>query len=195
MIGQFLAMLFYIFLETRYRKAIARDPTKATPEARLAPAMIGGVLLPIGLFWFAWTTFPNIHWAVSIIGSSFFGFGQVLLFISLFNYMIDAYTIFSSSALASSAIVRALFGAAFPLFTPIMYQNLGVQWASSIPAFLALACAPMPFLFNKFGKWLRDRSKYAEEAGRIMIISSDRKRRKEKQKILRWSKVNLWRLQ
>lgn len=112
MIGQFLAMLFYIFLETRYRKAIARDPTKATPEARLAPAMIGGVLLPIGLFWFAWTTFPNIHWAVSIIGSSFFGFGQVLLFISLFNYMIDAYTIFSSSALASSAIVRALFGAA-----------------------------------------------------------------------------------
>lgn len=49
-----------------------------------------------------------------------------------------------------------------------MYQNLGVQWASSIPAFLALACAPMPFLFNRFGKWLRDRSKYAQEAGRIV---------------------------
>lgn len=49
-----------------------------------------------------------------------------------------------------------------------MYQNLGIQWASSIPAFLALACAPMPFLFYKFGKWLRDRSKYASEARKIM---------------------------
>ncbi|KAI1657412.1 hypothetical protein F4813DRAFT_389591 [Daldinia decipiens] len=127
MTGQFFAMLFYIVLETQHRKAIAKDPTKSTPEARLAPAMIGGVLLPISLFWFAWNTLPNIHRAVSIVGSSFFGFGQVLLFISLINYMIDAYTVFSSSALASSVILRALFGAAFPLFTPVMYQNLGVQ--------------------------------------------------------------------
>lgn len=112
MVGQFFAMFFYIFLETRYRKLIAKDPSKATPEARLTPAMIGGVLLPAGLFWFAWTTFSDIHWIVSIIGSSFFGFGQVLLFISLINYSIDAYTVFAASALASSAILRALFGAA-----------------------------------------------------------------------------------
>ncbi|KAI0378286.1 MFS general substrate transporter [Hypomontagnella monticulosa] len=168
MVGQFFAMFFYIFLETRYRKLIAKDPSKATPEARLTPAMIGGVLLPAGLFWFAWTTYSNIHYIVSIIGSSFFGFGQVLLFISLINYSIDAYTVFAASALASSAILRALFGAAFPLFTPIMYQNLGVQWASSIPAFLALACTPMPFIFYRFGKWLRSRSRYAQEAKNIM---------------------------
>ncbi|KAI1766591.1 MFS general substrate transporter [Hypoxylon sp. FL1150] len=168
MIGQFLAMIFYVFLETLYQKKIARDPSKATPEARLTPAMIGGVLLPAGLFWFAWTTFSSVHWIVSIIGSSLFGIGQVLLFISLINYSIDAYTVFAASALAGNAILRALFGAAFPLFTPIMYQNLGIQWASSIPAFLSLACAPMPFLFYKFGKWLRDRSKYAQEARKIM---------------------------
>jgi hypothetical protein len=49
-----------------------------------------------------------------------------------------------------------------------MYQNLGVQWASSIPAFLALACAPMPFLFYRFGKYLRERSKLATEARMVM---------------------------
>lgn len=112
MIGQFLAMIFYVFLEMAYRKKIAKDPSKATPEARLQPATIGGVLLPVGLFIFAWTTFTYIHWIVSIIGSAFFGIGQVLLFISLINYVLDSYTVFAASALAGNAILRALFGAA-----------------------------------------------------------------------------------
>lgn len=111
-VGQFLAMIFYVFLETSYRKRIAKNPSKKTPEARLEPAMIGGVLLPIGLFIFAFTNSVNIHWIVSIIGSAFFGLGQVLLFISLINYTIDAYLIFAASALAGNAILRALFGAA-----------------------------------------------------------------------------------
>ncbi|KAI3331445.1 polyamine transporter 3 [Xylariaceae sp. AK1471] len=169
-IGQFFAMFFYIFLETLYRKRIANDPSKTTPEARLEPAMIGGILLPVGLFVFAWTTYTRIHWIVSIVGSSFFGMGQVLLFISLINYTIDAYTVFAASALAGNAILRALFGAAFPLFTQSLYRNLGIQWGSSVPAFLSLACAPVPFLFAwKFGKWLRDRSKFATEARKIMV--------------------------
>ncbi|KAI1348975.1 polyamine transporter 3 [Xylaria sp. FL0043] len=168
-VGQFVAMFSYIFLETAYRKRIAKDPSKATPEARLEPAMIGGVLLPIGLFIFAWTTFVRIHWIVSIIGSSFFGIGQVLLFISLINYTIDAYLVFAASALAGNAILRALFGAAFPLFTQSLYSNLGVQWGSSVPAFLSLGCAPIPFLFAwGLGKWLRDRSKFALEARKVM---------------------------
>lgn len=45
-----------------------------------------------------------------------------------------------------------------------MYRNLGTQWASSIPAFLSLAFAPLPFVFLKFGAALRARSKFANEA-------------------------------
>jgi hypothetical protein len=112
MVGQVLAMVFYIVLEGRYRNKAARDPSKETPEGRLEPAMIGGVLLPVGLFWFGWTTLKSVHWAVSVVGSSLFGFGQVLLFISLINYVVDAYSVFAASALAASAILRASFAAA-----------------------------------------------------------------------------------
>ena len=45
-----------------------------------------------------------------------------------------------------------------------MYQNLGIHWASSIPAFLALMCAPFPFLFYKYGKEIRLKCKFAAEA-------------------------------
>ena len=112
MVGQLLSMFFYIFLEVSHQKKIATNPGKAKPEGRLQPAMIGAVLLPIGLFWFAWSTYPHVHWIVSILGGVVFGFGQVLLFISLMNYVVDAYTVYAASALAANAILRGLFGAA-----------------------------------------------------------------------------------
>ena len=45
------------------------------PEFRLPPAICGAVLVPVGLFIFAWTTYPFVHWIVPIIGSSVFGTG------------------------------------------------------------------------------------------------------------------------
>lgn len=45
-----------------------------------------------------------------------------------------------------------------------MYKNLGIQWASSVPAFLALAFAPLPFIFLRVGAKLRAHSKFANEA-------------------------------
>ena len=104
-------MFFYIFMEIRYQKKIAKNPAKARPEGRLDPALIGSVVLPIGLFWFAWSTMSYVHWIVSIIGGSVFGFGQVLLFISLINYVVDAYTVYAASALAANAILRGLLAA------------------------------------------------------------------------------------
>ena len=49
-----------------------------------------------------------------------------------------------------------------------MYDNLGIHWASSIPAFLALACVPFPFLFYKYGPKIRINCKYAREAAETM---------------------------
>lgn len=45
------------------------------PEFRLPPAMCGSLLVTIGLFIFGWTTSPDIHWIVPIIGSGIFGAG------------------------------------------------------------------------------------------------------------------------
>ena len=51
------------------------EPEERHPEYRLPPAIVGGFLIPIGLFWFGWTTRPSIHWAVPILGSGVFGLG------------------------------------------------------------------------------------------------------------------------
>lgn len=69
---------------------------------------------------------------------------MILVFLGIMNYLIDSYTIYAASCLAANSVLRSMFGTIFPLFTTYMYQNLGIHWASSIPAFLALACVPMP---------------------------------------------------
>lgn len=38
-------------------------------------AILGGPLVTIGLFIFAWTIYPNVHWIAPIIGSAVFGAG------------------------------------------------------------------------------------------------------------------------
>ena len=65
------------------------------PEARLATAMVGSIVLPIGLFLFAWTTYPSVHWIVPIIGAMFFSCGLVMVFISLMSYLVDSCTFLS----------------------------------------------------------------------------------------------------
>ncbi|KAK2754876.1 hypothetical protein FQN54_006769 [Arachnomyces sp. PD_36] len=180
MVGQILAVPFYIVLEVKYRKKIASPGIVATPEMRLEPAFYGAVMLPISLFWFAWTSFPRIHWAVGIVGTIFFGLGNVLVFISMTNYLIDTYSLFAATAAATNSIARALFGFAFPLFTTYMYKNLGTQWASSIPAFLSLAFAPLPFIFLRVGAKLRAKSKFANEAKKQLAKLQEARQNVEK---------------
>ncbi|KAK7221364.1 hypothetical protein V2G26_009367 [Clonostachys chloroleuca] len=140
----------------------------APPEARLPPAIVGSVFVTVGLFWFAWTNCPGVHWIVSIIASGFFAAGMVLVFVGIANYLIDSYVIYAASVLAANTIIRSLFGAAFPLFTARMYENLGIHWASSVPAFLALACLPFPLLFYRYGESIRSNCKYAAEAAALL---------------------------
>jgi multidrug resistance protein len=165
LVGMILSVIYSILDNKRYKNTAKKSKGgHAPPEARLPPAMVGSILLPIGLFWFAWTNSPSIHWSVSIIASAPFGFGMVVVFVAIFSYLIDAYTIYAASALAANSIIRSVFGAAFPLFTTQMFDRLGIHWASCIPAFLSLACVPFPFLFYKYGARIRKRCKYAAEA-------------------------------
>lgn len=155
LVGSACSLIYSYFDNSRYMRVCASYPGgRAPPEARLPPVMVGAVACPVGLFWFAWTNAPTVHWLVSISAGGVFAFGMILAFLSI-NYLVDAYTVYAASVIASTTVLRSLAAAAFPLFTGKMYERLGIHWASSVPAFLALACAPFPFLFWKYGSRVR----------------------------------------
>ncbi|KDQ15282.1 hypothetical protein BOTBODRAFT_78005, partial [Botryobasidium botryosum FD-172 SS1] len=139
-----------------YRNACEKSPDgKAPPEVRLITGCAGSVLAPVGMFWFAWTSYPSIHWIVPILAGAPFGLGMNWIFTSVTAYLMDTYTIYCASAIAASVLLRSTIAAVFPLFTPALFGTLGTQWALTVFAALSLLCAPLPFLFYKYGPRIR----------------------------------------
>lgn len=168
MVGMILASIYTVYDNQRYLKVYDKHNGFAPPESRLPPVILASITIPAGLFWFAWTNSPSIHWIASIAACVPFGFGVILVYLGILSYLIDSYTIFTASVLAANSVMRSGFGAIFPLFTTYMYEGLGIHWASSIPAFLTLACVPFPIVLYKKGQFIRKRCKYAAQSEAYM---------------------------
>jgi multidrug resistance protein len=147
----------------RKKEAETGERGKSEPEYRLPPSIFGVWLCVIGLFWFAWTIYPSVHWIVPLIGSAFFGCGTILTFTGVFTFLVEAYPLYAASALAANSFARSSFAGAFPLFGVQMYETLGYHWATTLLACLTLAMAPFPYVFFKYGKKLRSKSKFTSK--------------------------------
>jgi hypothetical protein len=161
LIGVLLGVTFIItYTKTRFARSF-KQHGKVIPEERLLPMIVGGVMLPIGLFWFAWTSSPHINWIPQVISTIPIGMGLMMIFLQGLTYIIDVYLWYANSALVSNTIMRSLIGAGFPLFATGMFHNLGVPWASSLLAFLCIALVPVPVVFFIYGARIRNLSKFS----------------------------------
>ena len=58
--------------ELKERTGVEGD---SEPEFRLLPAIAGALCVPAGIFIFAWSMYPWVHWIVPMIGAAVFGTG------------------------------------------------------------------------------------------------------------------------
>ncbi|KAJ7902327.1 MFS general substrate transporter [Mycena leptocephala] len=142
-------------------QAAAKHGGKAPPETLLIMGQVGGILVPLSLYWFAFTTYPHVHWIVPILASIPFGTGIFFAFTATFTYLVTAYRPIAASAMAANSALRSAFAAAFPLFAGAMYDKLGTVGATALLAGLTTLMAPLPFIFYRIGPRLRSRSRFA----------------------------------
>ncbi|KAM0211368.1 hypothetical protein ACHAPA_005251 [Fusarium lateritium] len=157
-IGSFISL--YIAAVTNDKivmKLAARNGGKVEPEMRLPSMVIFACLLPISFFWYGWTAEKQVHWIVPIIGTVPFGIGIIGIYMPIQAYAIDCYPGYAASVTATITAARALFGALLPLAGPKMFSSLGLGWGNSLLGFLALLFVPVPVLFNRYGKTIRER--------------------------------------
>ncbi|KAL7789155.1 major facilitator superfamily domain-containing protein [Trichoderma ceciliae] len=140
-----------------------RGETGRVPaEERLYPAFMGSLGVTVGLFWFAWTARPDIHWISPVLALIPFNWGNLCIFASSLTYIIDCYGArYGASALSANAFTRYVFAAAFPLFTIQMYDRLTDKWAASLLGFIAIALIPIPWILFTFGARIRKKTRYA----------------------------------
>lgn len=119
-IGVILGGLLIVYTtKTRFARKF-RENGHVVPEERLIPMMVGGVVFPAGLFWFAWTSSPHITWVPQVLSGILIGMGVLLIFLQGLNYIIDCYKWNAASAIAANTFCRSLVGAGFPLIATAM---------------------------------------------------------------------------
>ncbi|KAL1957353.1 hypothetical protein VTO42DRAFT_6142 [Malbranchea cinnamomea] len=161
-VGVAIAGLSIILSNRWYVAKLDRNGGMPVPEWRLPPVTLGGVLFAGGLFWFGWTGFArSILWIVPTLSGLLTGFGLLMIFIQLLNYIVDTYLMFAASAIAANTFVRSLVAASFPLFSRQMFNNMGIEWASTLLGCVAAALVPIPIAFYFFGRKLRVKSRFA----------------------------------
>ncbi|KAM0220178.1 hypothetical protein ACHAPQ_003135 [Fusarium lateritium] len=160
-VGVLLSAACSPFVNNHYISLVKKHNGHPPAEVRLIPMMISCWCIPIGLFIFAWTSYADLSWAGPAMGGFPVGFGFIFLYNSANNYLVDSYQHQAASALAAKTCIRSFWGAAVVLFTEQMYERLNDQWASTLLAFISLACCAIPFMFWKYGAKIRSRSKYA----------------------------------
>jgi MFS transporter len=107
-----LTVLFYLPQVKNY------PPHKVPPEYRLYPAMIGSVGPIIGMFMFGWTAREDISWAVPAFAIIPFAWGNLCIFVSTVQYMVDTYTGPTvASGASANGLARYLAAGILPLFT------------------------------------------------------------------------------
>ncbi|KAH8926894.1 MFS general substrate transporter, partial [Atractiella rhizophila] len=143
-----------------YERTMERLGRKPGPEEHLKKAMVGGVIFAGALFWFAFTTYPSVHWIVPILSEIPLGIGMTLIYQAVFTFLVDCYRPYAASAMAGNSFMRSSFAAGFPLFSVQMYKRLGTVGATALCAGLCTAMIPLAFLFYKIGPKLRRKSKY-----------------------------------
>ncbi|KAF9765128.1 hypothetical protein IL306_002639 [Fusarium sp. DS 682] len=140
----------------RYARYLTnKNGGEAKPEYRLPFMALACFIIPAGLFIFGWSAENKTHWIVPIIGTSFLGFGMIIVFMCISVYLVDAYLAYAASAIAASTVLRSLVGALLPLAGRSMYKSLGYGWGTSLLGFIAAAAVPLPFVFYKYGERIR----------------------------------------
>ncbi|UZJ57536.1 hypothetical protein CBS101457_006856 [Exobasidium rhododendri] len=175
LIGETIAFCLYYFqLKVEDREARKHKGEKP-PESRLLWMIPGAMMFPASLFWFAWTTQgPPIPWIVSVLALGMFGISSHIIFISVSDYTIAAYSIYSASAIGAQSLLREVLSGSVTLFATPLYKNLGYQWASTLLAFLAMALACVPPVLLFFGPRIRAASAFA-----LRIKEAEKEARKD----------------
>ncbi|KAG8532278.1 uncharacterized protein KY384_003919 [Bacidia gigantensis] len=131
-------------------------------EHRLVPALFGSFGPPIGLFIFAWTARPDIHWFPSVLGITIYGMSVFIVMQCIFVYVPLSYPQYAASLFAGNDFFRSALACGSIMFARPLFINLGVDEGVTLLACLSTTGVVGIFYLYYYGAKLRARSKFAQ---------------------------------
>ncbi|KAF4630371.1 hypothetical protein G7Y89_g7769 [Cudoniella acicularis] len=158
-----LVMFCFIPVQTYF---YGRDRVKYgtnRPEARFLTSLVFVWLFPITLLWFAFTSDGNVSYWSPVVAGGVLGFADPLLWLSMLNYITDAYPNVAASAIAAFLIPSFVMAAALAHLGVLMFDNMSTKWAMAIIGFISFGLCALIYIIFFFGAKIRARSKLARQ--------------------------------
>lgn len=130
-------------------------------ETRLIPALPAALGPTIGLFLFAWTARPSIHWIVPTIGITIYGATVFIVMQCVFVYIPLSYPKYAASLFAANDFFRSALACGSVIFAHPLFNNLGVAKGTSLLGGLSVIGIVGIWLLYFYGAKLRSLSKFA----------------------------------
>lgn len=146
-----------------YRRILlpAAQKGKDSPESILDASLITILLIPAGLFIFAFTSRPGIHWVAPLVGVLLYLVGVYCLNQAILSYLAQAYPQFAGSVFAMNQFLRALFAFAQVIISVPLYKNLGIEKGVSVLGALTVGLSPGMLVLRIWGPKLRAMSRFS----------------------------------
>ncbi len=123
--------------------------------------MIGtAIFLPGVVFLYGWA--PYAHWPAYLLLLVVALFGVILIVISipLSSYIVDAFGLYSASAMTMVLLTRCTMGTLLPLAIPPLTDALGLGGGFAFLAAICFVMLPLPIVIMRYGSSWRQKSEY-----------------------------------
>ncbi|KAL2021717.1 hypothetical protein VTK56DRAFT_6660 [Thermocarpiscus australiensis] len=144
-----------------------RDKHKGVgkPEFRLPLAVVGAFTVPLAVASYGWAAELRLPLPFLLLSLVFLGVALILGTIPVMAYVVDAFGLYSASAMTSVIVMRCLGGTFLPLTTAPLVDMFGYGWGFTVLAgFSFLFLAPVSILMLRYGAYWRKFSKYTRDA-------------------------------
>ncbi|KAM7194457.1 Major facilitator superfamily domain containing protein [Naviculisporaceae sp. PSN 640] len=167
-LGSLLAVWFcetaldkiYVSLRDTHRIK-SNDPRAAgKPEYRLPMTVVGAFICPLSIGVYGWTA--ELHGPLSLLlfSVAVTGAGVVFTIVPVLSYIVDAFGLYSASAITGNIVTRCLMSTFLPLAAGPLIDNYGYGWGFMAFSVLSLVLAPISVIILRYGEKWRRWSKY-----------------------------------
>jgi MFS family permease len=152
-----------VFLDRIYKKFAAAGEAKPSAENRLPLLIVSSIALPFVVAMYGWVAQLVLPVWLMLLSVVLLGGFVILSMVPLMAYVVDAFNLFSASAMTAVLITRCLMSTFLPLVTVPLTDKVGYGLGFTILAAACLVLAPVPFFIWRYGGQWRQKSEFTKD--------------------------------
>ncbi|KAM3413992.1 hypothetical protein BST61_g10656 [Cercospora zeina] len=133
------------------------------PEYRLPLVILGGFSMALVVTMYGWVAHAALSLPVMLTSVALMGAALMLGYLPLASYIVDAFGMYSASAMTAVIVTRCLMGTFLPLLTEPLVRRTGYGLAFTTLGAFSLCLAPIPIFIMRYGQKWRQNSSYTRD--------------------------------